>query len=202
MGERLESSAQENSLRELLLAEDPTLVARVAQGEEGAIRCLYDRYSGVIYALARKALGSSEESEEVVLDTFLQVWRTASRYQARQARVDQWLFMIARSRILDRLRRFQRASKVQASCQGAIQSSSRDGDPLEEACLRERRLRVLAALNQLPPEQRQAIELAYYQGLTRQEVAEYTGWALGTVKTRIRLGLNQLRVALGPGDQT
>ncbi|HEY9601850.1 MAG TPA: sigma-70 family RNA polymerase sigma factor [Allocoleopsis sp.] len=174
------------------------LLKRIAQQDQSALAQLYQRYARVIYAVAFKSLGSVEESEEIVLDVFSQVWRTAERYDATKGRVDTWLFMMTRSRVLDRLRSLQRATKTEnASVEAEIQSIKVSVDPVEDVLTRERRTQVLAALSQLPDEQRLVIELAYYQGLTQSEIAAQLGLSLGTVKTRIRLGLNKLRATLG-----
>ncbi|HEY9727629.1 MAG TPA: sigma-70 family RNA polymerase sigma factor [Chroococcales cyanobacterium] len=174
------------------------LLKRIAQQDQSALAQLYNRYARVIYAVAFKSLGSVEESEEIVLDVFSQVWRTAEHYDVTKGRVDTWLFMMTRSRVLDRLRSLQRTTKTQnASVKAEIQSIKVSVDPVEDVLTRERRTQVLAALSQLPDEQRLVIELAYYQGLTHSEIASQTGLSLGTVKTRIRLGLNKLRAALG-----
>ncbi len=174
------------------------LLKRIAQQDQSALAQLYDRYARVIYAVAFKSLGSVEESEEIVLDVFSQVWRTAERYDVTKGRVDTWLFMMTRSRVLDRLRSLQRTTKTQnASVKAEIQSIKVSVDPVEDVLTRERRTQVLAALSQLPDEQRLVIEFAYYQGLTHSEIASQTGLSLGTVKTRIRLGLNKLRATLG-----
>jgi RNA polymerase sigma factor (sigma-70 family) len=178
--------------------DESALLLQIAQQDQCALSQLYDRYARIVYSVAFKSLGSVEESEEVVLDVFSQIWRTAGYYDASKGRVDTWIFMIARSRVLDRLRRLQRSSKVTtASVEAEIQSNKVSVDPVEDAVITERRERVMAALGQLPPEQRQVIELAYYKGLTHHEIAKQTGFSLGTVKTRIRLGLNKLRSALG-----
>ena len=179
--------------------EDSFLIQSIAQQDEVALSELYDRYARVLYAVAFKSLGIKEEAEEVVLDVFSQVWRIAERYDSRKARVDSWLFMLTRSRILDRLRARQRANKIPCISIDAtqIQLPPASVDPVEEALISERRTHILAALETLPPEQRLVIELAYYQGISQSEIAAQTGLSVGTVKTRIRLGLNKLRVALG-----
>lgn len=178
--------------------DDAALIAKIIRQDGVALSQLYDRYARIIHAVAFKSLGSIEESEEVVIDVFAQVWRTADRYDAAKARVDTWLFMMARSRVLDRLRSLQRKIKVvDASVTGKLSSPQLSVDPVEDAIVAERRQQVLTALNRLPPEQRQAIELAYYGGLSHREIAAQTGWSLGTVKTRIRLGLSKLQGALG-----
>lgn len=176
---------------------DAVLLKSIARQDQTAFSQLYDRYARLVYAVAFKSLGSVEESEEVVLDVFAQVWRTADRYDATKARVDTWLMMITRSRGLDRLRSRQRRAKIEsASIATEIQSQKRSVDPIEAVFLSERRTQVTAALSQLPEAQRQAIELAYYGGLSHSEIADQTGASLGTVKSRIRLGLNKLRLVL------
>lgn len=178
---------------------EAALLIRVAQRDQTALSELYDRYARVLYAVAFKSLRSAEESEEVVLDVFAQVWRTADRYNVDKGRVDTWLFMMTRSRVLDRLRTLQRVTKVTVASENfaEIQTPTPGVDPIENVLISERRDRVLAALSQLPEAQRQVIELAYYKGLTQSEIAAQTNLSLGTVKTRIRLGLSKLRVVLG-----
>ncbi len=171
-------------------------ITQIAQGEQLALGWLYDRYARTIYAMAYKSLRSVEECEEVVIDVFAQVWRSADRYDVTRARVDTWLFMIARSRVLDRLRRRQRQTKVTDAVIALAPPIDLAPDPSEAAEISERRAEVRSALAQLPPEQQLVLELAYYQGLSHREIAEQTGFALGTVKTRIRLGLEKLRSAL------
>jgi RNA polymerase sigma factor (sigma-70 family) len=179
--------------------DEANLLIRVAHRDQAALAELYDRYARVLYSVAFRSLRSAEESEEVVLDVFAQVWRTAVRYDATKGRVDSWLFMMTRSRVLDRLRSLQRATKVTLASENLaeIQTTTPGVDPIENVLILERRDRVLAALSQLPDEQRQVIELAYYKGLTQAEIAAQTNLSLGTVKTRVRLGLSKLRVALG-----
>lgn len=181
---------------------EAALLIRIAQRDQVALSELYDRYARVLYAVAFKSLRSAEESEEVVLDVFAQVWRTAARYDVDKGRVDSWLFMMTRSRVLDRLRTLQRVTKVTVASENfaEIQTPTPGVDPIENVLISERRDRVLAALSQLPEAQRQVIELAYYKGLTQSEIAAQTNLSLGTVKTRIRLGLSKLRVVLGNGE--
>ncbi|WP_299489538.1 sigma-70 family RNA polymerase sigma factor [Acaryochloris sp. IP29b_bin.137] len=176
-------------------SEDLVLIHQVAEQNQAALSMLYDRYAGIIYAIAYKMLGSVEEAEEVVLDVFDQVWRTAFKYDRSRSRVDSWLFMQARSRTLDRLRKRQRQAKVvEASTVNApIESDTKMALPEEHALIQERRDLVQVAMAQIPPEQQQVIELAYFQGLSQSEIAKQTGLSLGTVKTRIRLGLSKLR---------
>ena len=126
-----------------------------------------------------------------------QVWRIADRFDVTKGSVEQWIFMLARSRILDRLRKQQRLDKVNTAISSAkgIDLPTISVDPIEAIEIDERRQLVLAALRQIPAEQLEAIELAYYQGLTHTEIAARTGLSIGTVKTRLRLGLSKLKVA-------
>jgi RNA polymerase sigma-70 factor, ECF subfamily len=178
--------------------DDIVLLTQIANRDPTALSQFYDRYSRIIYAMAFRSLRSAEESEEVVLDVFAQVWRIADRYDASKSRADTWLFMLARSRMLDRLRKIQR--RVPATGQvldiEEIQVASGSVDPIDAAVIAERREQVITVMNTLPKEQRLVLELAYYEGLSHGEIALKTGIALGTVKTRIRLGLNKLRSAL------
>ncbi|MEH2111908.1 sigma-70 family RNA polymerase sigma factor [Nostoc sp.] len=184
-----------------LVADDASLLTRIAKHDQTALSQLYDRYAKIIYAVAFKSLRSVEESEEVVLDVFAQVWRIADRYDAVKGRADTWLFVLARSRILDRLRKLQRSqlSSPVSTKLSEIQTQYQSVDPIQEVLICERRDRVLSALKLLPSEQRLVIELAYYQGLTHSQIAAQTEMSLGTVKTRIRLGLNKLKSALDAG---
>lgn len=181
------------------IVDEGTILSRIVQRDRIALSQLYDRYARVLYAVAFKSLGSVEDSEEVVLDVFAQIWRIAERYDSTKGRVDTWLFAIARSRILDRLRSKQRIAKTATVSQNTleIQSPKASVDPIEDAVISERRTLVLAALQKIPQEQRQVIELAYYKGLSHSEIAAQTGLSLGTVKTRIRLGLSKLKLSLG-----
>jgi RNA polymerase sigma-70 factor, ECF subfamily len=178
--------------------DDESLVLRIARGDRAAFSILYDRYARILYSFSMKSLNSREESEEVVLDVFSQVWRIADRYIASKGRVDTWLFMVTRSRILDRLRKRQRSvpSENVFLQLSEIQSERSSVDPFEDVVIAERREQVLSALKILPEEQRLVIELAYYQGFSQSEIAQKTGLSLGTIKTRVRLGLSKLKSAL------
>ena len=171
-------------------------MTQIAQQNQSALSQLYDRYAQIIYSIAYRSLGSVEESEEVLMDVFGQVWRTADRYDQAKARVDTWLFMIARSRICDRLRSGQRRGKVT----DALIAFDAVDQVLEneDVEISERRELVATAMGKLPIEQRQVLELSYYRGLSHREISDQTGLALGTVKTRIRLGLDKLRSSLQP----
>jgi RNA polymerase sigma-70 factor, ECF subfamily len=190
--ESLSAPLAEAVVTQRLNQQNLSLIERIIRRDRQALSALYDRYARVIYSVAYRSLGSVEESEEVVMDVFTKIWTTADRYNADKARVDTWIFMMTRSRTLDRLRSKQRRSKLsEAIVVEDLPTSTNDNSvDLEIADLR---TQVLTALATLPPEQRQVLELAYYGGWSHREIAEQTGMALGTVKTRIRLGLEKLR---------
>jgi RNA polymerase sigma-70 factor (family 1) len=174
-----------------------SLISRIAEQDQDALSVLYDRYSRAIYTIAYRILKSAEESEEIVLDVFTQVWRIAKNYNFQKGRVDTWLFMLTRSRALDRLRSHARFDKAVSASEDALMLHSHTNSPEEDVLIQERISYVKACLNELPPEQRRVLELAYFSGLSHSEIAAQTGISLGTVKTRIRLGLKKLREAIG-----
>jgi RNA polymerase sigma-70 factor, ECF subfamily len=171
---------------------DSSLIQQVVNQNRAALSALYDRYARVVYSVAYRSLNSVEESEEVVMDVFAKIWTTAASYDSTKARVDTWIFMMTRSRVLDRLRSKQRRGKVTTAIT-VFDTPTTTNDTSLDLEVAERRQVVLTALASLPAEQRQVLELAYYQGWSQREIAEHTDTALGTVKTRIRLGLEKLR---------
>jgi RNA polymerase sigma-70 factor (ECF subfamily) len=175
---------------------DLELVARIRQGEQAALDLLYKRYSSPVYSLVWKILQSPEEAEDVALDVFWQVWRQADRYDPARGAPPAWIFTLARSRAIDRLRARNRREDRNVS----IDDPALRIDPLDEnaspdqvVSFRQSRDAVRAALTKLSAVQREAVELAFLKGLTHVEIAERLGQPLGTVKTRIRQGLIRLR---------
>lgn len=161
------------------------VVRRLQSGDPDALAQLYDAYAGVVAALAQRILRDAAETEEVVQEVFMQAWRQASRFDPRRGSPAAWLVTMSRSRALDRVRR--RAVRREVS-EGTPPAPSPAG--LEEP------LAVRAALTILTPEQREALEMAFYDGLTHVEIAQRLGQPLGTVKTRIRTAMLRLREAL------
>jgi RNA polymerase sigma-70 factor, ECF subfamily len=142
-------------------------------------------------------LGSVAEAEEVTLEVYMQVWRSAARFDERKGTVFTWLVMLGRSRAIDRLRSLGRQRRSEEPLDGNL-SVRADGDSPERASwLNQRRDKVRKAMAELSPEQREAIELAFFQGLSHGELAETLAQPLGTIKTRIRLGMIKLRQLLG-----
>jgi RNA polymerase sigma-70 factor (ECF subfamily) len=170
-------------------------------GDERALGLLYDRWEHTVRAMAVRMVTDSMEAEDVVEDVFWQAWRQAHRFDPARGGAGTWLLTIARSRALDRLRSMRRSQEetgLDALVEtGSEQLASSSFDPHEEAERGERSRIVREAMQALPPEQRQSLELAYFEGLSQTEIAERTGLPLGTVKTRMRLAIQKLREQLG-----
>lgn len=170
------------------------LVERMATGDQDALARLYDETSGVIHALALRILRSPEDAEEAVLDAYSKAWRLSGSFDSGRASVMTWLIMMTRTIAIDRIRAgATRAERTEALDQPHHEAPANDLDPELQAVFGEQRVRVLAALAKLPEEQRAAIELAFFGGYSHSELAEKLGVPLGTVKTRVRLGLGRLR---------
>lgn len=180
-------------------ASDADLIAAVAAGRQEALMALYDRHGGMAYGLAYRVLGDAGTAEEAVQDAFLQVWRRAGSFDlARGSAVRSWLLTIVHHRAIDLLRKRSARSAPTPIEEMAERLSVPSAWPEVEATLL--RERVRAAIGALPAEQRQAIELAYFDGLSHREIAERTGDPIGTVKGRLRLGLRKLSTMLAePG---
>jgi RNA polymerase sigma-70 factor, ECF subfamily len=171
------------------------LVMRAAHGDQGSFRELYDRSSGMVHAVAMRILASREDAEEVVLDVYMRAWRNAASYDRARGSPLAWLLMMARSTSIDRLR--QKAARPQAGEDlSRFDLPALQSDPEQSLGLLEQSRVVRLALAALPLEQQEALRLAYYSGLTHTELADQLGEPLGTVKTRIRLGLQRMRRAL------
>ena len=181
-------------------AEDEACLRQIASGDQAAAAGLYDRHARPLFSLILRILGNETEAEDVLQDVFAQAFRQAARYDARRGAVAAWLLTIARSRAIDRLR--ARRARVDAPA-GEMQPLDEMPDAQPDAAstmLDEEQSRLVRqALGALPMLQRIAIELAYYEGLSHSEIAERLEQPLGTVKTRIRLGLLKLRDVLTEG---
>jgi RNA polymerase sigma-70 factor (ECF subfamily) len=173
----------------------------MAAGDEAALGALYDLWSERVHTLALWILKDADEAEDVVEETFWQVWRTADRYQGQRSAGSTWIMMIARSRALDRLRARKRRTDWTAApgTVSALQDQVGNASPEQPGSRLDRsdqQAQLVSALADLPPEQRTALELAYFEGLSHGEIAKRTSQPLGTVKTRIRLAMQKLRQGL------
>ncbi len=172
----------------------------MAQGDERAASALYDRHGAVMFGLALRMAGESADTEEEVLDAFAQAWRDAVRYDTSRGSVAGWLTTITRTRALDVIRARGRRARMTDTATATLDEQAAMGSgfaaPDAQVQQTERAVAVKSALDQLPVPQRQAIELAFFEGLTHHEVADRLSEPLGTVKTPIRLGMQKLRDAL------
>lgn len=175
----------------MLNSDDADLLTRVVQGDERAFLTLYDRHAGHVYALALRILGDTMLAEETTQDTFLKLWSRSRQYLAERGSLIVWLLTIARRTALDRLRlEARRPTLSDGTDPDELWKELPDATTTSE----ENRWRsVHFTVQALPDDQRQVIELAYYHGLSQSEIAETLGWPLGTVKTRLRAGMDHLR---------
>lgn len=172
---------------------DAAIVARMAGGDESALGSLYDRWADAVNALVVRIVRDEQEAEEVVEAVFWQAWQQSGRYSTDRGAPGAWLLSIARSRSLDRLRSLRRRRDEQPADATIFEQQPAIGDPLAALDANERASRVVAALDTVPDEQREVLELAYFEGLSQTEIAERLVLPLGTVKTRVRLALRKLR---------
>jgi RNA polymerase sigma-70 factor (ECF subfamily) len=175
---------------------DVALVQRIADRQPEALAELYDRYAGMLLALTTRILGNQAEGEDVVQDVLLQVWHRARSYDTARSSVSTWLVLLARSRAIDRLRTRKVGERTAQAAQAENPRTHTSPKGPEDVLFRERRERVRRELDALPAEQRQVLELAFYEGLTQVEIADRTSIPLGTVKTRTLLAMKKLRAAL------
>jgi RNA polymerase sigma-70 factor, ECF subfamily len=174
------------------------LVARIASGDQQAMSLLYNGTNRLIFGLILRILGDRSMAEEVLLDVYAQVWRQAERYDTSRGAPLGWITTIARSRAIDRLRSERHNLQQDELNEATTSEPARASNPETATAMSEMREIVKAALDGLPPEQREVIELSYYSGFTQTEIAERLGQPLGTIKTRTRLGMIKLREVLRP----
>lgn len=174
---------------------DAALLRLIGDRQPEALGALYSRYSPTLLALGKRILGSLSDAEELLQEVFLHVWNNAARYDSGRSSVSTWLTLITRSRAIDRLRTRKVVERThETATQNPVEHASPEG--AEAVFIRERRSRVRGELDKLPPEQRQVLELAFYEGLSQSEIAAKADLPLGTVKTRTLLAMKKLRGAL------
>jgi RNA polymerase sigma-70 factor, ECF subfamily len=178
---------------------DRALLTRIARGDVAALRVLYNDHARRAMAVAVRVLRSESEAEDVVQETFLEIWRRAAQFDNQRGGAAAWVVTIARSRAIDRLRSSGTSSRAIEAASGSLVPTA-ERLPSEEAERRRDEVRVAAALGELPAEQRQTIELAYFEGLSQSEIAAKTGSPLGTVKMRVKLAMGKLAKSLKPDE--
>ena len=174
---------------------DEALMRSFARRDPSAAEALYERFARRIYGLGKVMLGEDQAAQDLVQDTFVKMWRSIGRFDPKRGRLDTWVLMMARSLALDSLRRRVVESRSLQALGRPLEESGEAG-PEEIAVEADLGSRARAAMSSLPPEQRAALELAYFGGKTSAEVAEMEGIPVGTAKTRIRAGLMRLRESL------
>jgi RNA polymerase sigma-70 factor (ECF subfamily) len=177
-------------------AELDVLLASVGRGDRSAFERLYDDTAAMVYGLALRVLRSPSLAEDVAQEVYLQIWKQADRFDSARAPARAWIATLAHRRAVDAVRRNQTARDREQGVSGEIA----EPDPAETAVERDEASRLASALSRLSDLQRQVIELAYFGGLTQNQVAERLGAPLGTVKTRMRDGLLRLRSIMGDED--
>jgi RNA polymerase sigma-70 factor, ECF subfamily len=169
---------------------DTSLVSAIRVGDQNAMAALYDRYSAVVYSVALRVLGETGAAEDVQQDVFMQLWRNPGAFDSSRGNLGAWLAVISRNRAIDTLRKRRPQDDIEDVVLSVVPDMAGDADRARIAT------RVRDLLAAMPPAQRTALEMAYYEGLTHTEIASKTGEPLGTIKTRIRAGLIALRKAL------
>ena len=178
---------------------DQEMIARIGRRDQGAFSALYDRLSGPLYSLAMKMLGDPAEAQDALQEVFLQIWSRAGTYDPEQSSVFSWTVLLTRSRVIDRLRARGRRSRVVVTStedEPTVADASTVESAADTAEKNDEAARVRYVLNNLPSEQREAIEMAFFEHLSHHEIAARLGQPLGTVKARIRRGLLKLRERL------
>lgn len=183
---------------------DEVLAAQVARGESSALEILYDRYAGIVLGISLKILGDRVAAEDVLQETFWRVWQSAASYQSQRGTFKSWLFRIARNLAIDAYRRRNVRPRLITDVDDRDMLLDQIPDPnigvAEQTQLVLRNRQVSGALASLPDIQREVIVMAYFYGMTRREIAESTGEAVGTIHTRARMALQKLREQLPRGE--
>src|SRR5215218_3475884 len=190
-------AAHRPSFRDLA---DEDLMPLVQRAEAAAFEVVYDRHAAAAFSLAYRMCGARQLAEEVVQEAFLSIWRSGARYDRRRGSVRTWILGITHHRAIDALRRGVVQDRHRTSDEGIEERFEARERTDVEVARREEALEIRGALDVLPDEQRRAIELAYYGGFTQSEIAEMLRVPIGTVKGRMRLGMEKMRDRLEPAE--
>ena len=172
---------------------DAQLLALIARGENWALSEIYDRYTQLVFSIALKILNDRASAEEIVQQVFTKVWRSARDYRVERGKFSTWLMSITHHQCIDELRRRRARPVTQPGDEELLYELASDDDPAQAVQYTFELARIREALQQIPAEQRIVIELAFWGGLTHQEIARYCHSPLGTTKTRLRLGMQKLK---------
>ena len=181
--------------------DDEQLMDRLFVRDLDAFRALYERYTNLVYSTCLRVVRDPQIAEDMVQEIFLRIWRKPDSFTAQRGRFVTWLTSVSRNRAVDEVRSRNRRFRHESASPEEQEREFPDAetnDPAFTAELADQRRRILTAMADLPPDQREVIQLAYFGGLTQQEISDRLSQPLGTVKTRIRLGMQKLRVALTP----
>jgi RNA polymerase sigma-70 factor (ECF subfamily) len=176
---------------------DEDLIARVHEGDAGAFEVIFDRHADAAFSLAYRMCGRRVTAEDVVQEAFLSLWRSGARYDRARGSVRSWVLGVVHNRAIDLFRRDSVRTSRDVSDEGAVERMAAADSTEHEVQRRDSASQVRGALQDLPDDQRQVIELAYFGGFTHSEIAEQLKLPAGTVKGRMRLGLTKLRLSLG-----
>ncbi|HVL94988.1 MAG TPA: sigma-70 family RNA polymerase sigma factor [Solirubrobacteraceae bacterium] len=188
--------------RDLRALADEDLMQVVARAEPGAFEVLYERHSGVAFSLAYRMMGTRNAAEDVVQEAFLNIWRSGARYERSRGSVRTWILGIVHHRAIDALRRSSVHDRRRTGDEGIEDRLEANERTDVEAARRDEARSVRDTMGTLPPEQSRVIELAYFGGFSHSEIAEMLEMPIGTVKGRMRLGLEKMRLGLAPGRVT
>ncbi len=177
-----------------LRATDVSLIEKVVARDEAALSALYDRYSGMVFSVVMRIVRDSQAAEEILQDVFHQLWRNASRFDAERGSLPGFLMVSARNRAISRMRRKSVGLSDELNENTVVLPYNLESSIAQKQLLG----KVTSAMESLPAPQKQAVELAYFEGLTHSEIAERTGEPLGTIKTRLRTAMETLKNTLNP----
>lgn len=172
------------------------LIGRMSDGDQSALAELYDQSSRLVFGMVMRVVNDRSAAEEITLDTFHQVWRQARNFDSERGRPSSWVITIARNRAIDRLRATRWDRQEQTPLEDVTPFLAAEGTPEQSTYLNEQQKLVRTALSHLKTDQRQLIEIAFFAGLTHQEISDKLDLPLGTIKTRIRAGMIKLRELL------
>ncbi len=179
---------------------DAALVERIMAGDESALSILYDRYAGMLFAMLVRILRDTSAAEEVLQDLFLQLWRGAAKFDASRGSMPAWLLVIGRNRAISRLRGRERREVLEDPQEFSFESLPSSTNLENEVSRMQLMAKLKVGLATLPSEQREALELAYFEGMTQTEIAARTGSPLGTVKSRVRAAMQSLKQYFDDGQ--